>query len=119
MGYRSPIGRQLRTRAPTVDALPRRHERAQRTLAHRLDLLAQRRASLAALRKEIEPVGERALSAFMPSWQGVDRWRSGSELPADRGSIPHSGHTAGSPIGGGVERLREVLVPLQGLVLPV
>ncbi len=61
-----------------------------------------RRASLAALRKEIEPVDERALSAFMPSWQGVDRWRPGSE----RG-------------GGGVERLREVLVPLQGLALPV
>jgi ATP-dependent helicase Lhr and Lhr-like helicase len=71
-----------------------------------------RRASLAALRKEIEPVDERALSAFMPSWQGVDRWRSGSELLADRGSRR-------SPIGGGVERLREVLVPLQGLVLPV
>jgi ATP-dependent Lhr-like helicase len=61
-----------------------------------------RRASLAALRKEIEPVGERALSAFMPSWQGIDRWRTGSELRA-----------------GGVERLREVLVPLQGLALPV
>ncbi|HEX4116002.1 MAG TPA: DEAD/DEAH box helicase [Solirubrobacteraceae bacterium] len=61
-----------------------------------------RRASLASLRKEIEPVDERALSAFMPSWQGVDRWQPGSE----RG-------------GGGVERLREVLVPLQGLALPV
>ena len=61
-----------------------------------------RRASLAALRKEIEPVEERALSAFMPSWQGVDRWRPGSERR-----------------GGGVERLREVLVPLQGLALPV
>jgi ATP-dependent Lhr-like helicase len=77
-----------------------------------------RRASLAALRKEIEPVGERALSAFMPSWQGVDRWRAGSELLADRGSrrVPRMGYR--SPIGGGVERLREVLVPLQGLVLP-
>jgi ATP-dependent Lhr-like helicase len=62
-----------------------------------------RRASLAALRKEIEPVGPRALSAFMPSWQGVDRWRPRSEMRGD----------------GGVERLREVLVPLQGLALPV
>jgi ATP-dependent Lhr-like helicase len=61
-----------------------------------------RRASLASLRKEIEPVDERALSAFMPSWQGVDRWRPGSERS-----------------GGGVERLREVLIPLQGLALPV
>jgi ATP-dependent Lhr-like helicase len=61
-----------------------------------------RRASLAALRKEIEPVGEHMLAAFMPSWQRVGRYRSGSELR-----------------GGGVERLREVLVPLQGLALPV
>jgi ATP-dependent Lhr-like helicase len=56
-----------------------------------------RRASLAALRKEIEPADARALAAFLPSWQGVDR---------------HSG------VGAGVDRLREVLVPLQGLALP-
>jgi len=57
-----------------------------------------RRASLAALRKEIEPADQRALAAFLPSWQGVDG---------------HSG------AGAGVDRLREVLVPLQGLALPV
>jgi ATP-dependent Lhr-like helicase len=57
-----------------------------------------RRASLAALRKEIEPADQRRLAAFLPSWQGVDR---------------HSG------AGAGIERLREVLVPLQGLALPV
>ena len=56
-----------------------------------------RRASLAALRKEIEPTDQRALAAFMPSWQGVDRHPSA---------------------GAGVDRLREVLVPLQGLALP-
>jgi ATP-dependent Lhr-like helicase len=56
-----------------------------------------RRASLAALRKEIEPAGQRSLAAFLPSWQGVDR---------------HSG------AGAGVDRLREVLVALQGLALP-
>jgi ATP-dependent helicase Lhr and Lhr-like helicase len=56
-----------------------------------------RRASLAALRKEIEAAEQRALAAFLPSWQGVDR------------------HPAG---GAGVDRLREVLVPLQGLALP-
>ncbi len=65
-------------------------------------LRALRRASLAALRKEIEPVDRRALAAFMPSWQGVDRPRLGSPSPA-----------------AGMERLREVLVPLQGLALPV
>jgi ATP-dependent helicase Lhr and Lhr-like helicase len=56
-----------------------------------------RRASLAALRKEIEPADQRRLAAFLPSWQGVDR---------------HSG------AGAGIDRLREVLVPLQGLALP-
>ena len=56
-----------------------------------------RRASLAALRREIEPADQRRLAAFLPSWQGVDR---------------HSG------AGAGVDRLREVLVPLQGLALP-
>jgi ATP-dependent Lhr-like helicase len=56
-----------------------------------------RRASLAALRKEIEPADQRALAAFLPSWQGVDRHSSA---------------------GAGVDRLREVLVPLQGLALP-
>ncbi len=56
-----------------------------------------RRASLAVLRKEIEAVDQRALAAFLPSWQGVDR------------------HPAA---GAGVDRLREVLVALQGLALP-
>jgi ATP-dependent Lhr-like helicase len=56
-----------------------------------------RRASLAVLRKEIEPADQRRLAAFLPSWQGVDR---------------HSG------AGAGIDRLREILVPLQGLALP-
>ncbi len=62
-----------------------------------------RRASLAALRKEIEPAEQRRLAAFMPSWQGIDRHRGTSIAGAT----------------GGLERLREVLVPLQGLALPV
>ncbi|HEX6390192.1 MAG TPA: DEAD/DEAH box helicase, partial [Solirubrobacteraceae bacterium] len=57
-----------------------------------------RRASLAVLRQEIEAADPRALATFLPSWQGVDR------------------HPAA---GAGVDRLREVLVPLQGLALPV
>ncbi len=56
-----------------------------------------RRASLAVLRKEVEPVDQRALARFLPAWQGVDRH---------------------PPTGAGVDRLREVLVPLQGLALP-
>jgi ATP-dependent helicase Lhr and Lhr-like helicase len=55
-----------------------------------------RRASLAALRREIEPAERRAYAAFLPAWHGIDR------------------HAAA---GAGVERLREQLVPLQGLAL--
>jgi ATP-dependent helicase Lhr and Lhr-like helicase len=50
-----------------------------------------RRASLAALRKEIEPVEPAALARFLPAWQGIDRRST----------------------------LREALVPLQGVSLPV
>jgi ATP-dependent Lhr-like helicase len=50
-----------------------------------------RRASLAALRKEVEPTAQAALGHFLPAWQGVDRRAT----------------------------LREALIPLQGLALPV
>jgi ATP-dependent Lhr-like helicase len=50
-----------------------------------------RRASLAALRKEIEPAEQATLGRFLPSWHGIDRRAT----------------------------LREALVPLQGLALPV
>jgi ATP-dependent Lhr-like helicase len=49
-----------------------------------------RRASLAALRREVEPVEQEALARFMPGWHGVNRRSS----------------------------LREALVPLQALPLP-
>ncbi len=69
-----------------------------REWCHREVLRRLRRASLAALRREVEPVEATALARFMPSWQGVDRH---------------------PPAGAGVDRLRDVLVPLQGLALPV
>src|SRR4051812_20679564 len=50
-----------------------------------------RRASLAALRKEVEPVGQEALARFLPGWHGIDRRAT----------------------------LREALIPLQGVSLPV
>jgi ATP-dependent Lhr-like helicase len=50
-----------------------------------------RRASLAALRREVEPVEQVAFARFLPGWHGIDRRSS----------------------------LRESLVPLQGLALPV
>src|SRR5439155_17908756 len=55
-----------------------------------------RRASLASYRREVEPAEQRALARLLPAWQGVD---------------------ASPPGGAGVDRLREVLVPLQGLAL--
>jgi ATP-dependent Lhr-like helicase len=50
-----------------------------------------RRASLAALRREVEPVEQAAFARFLPSWHGIDRRAT----------------------------LREALVPLQALPLPV
>src|SRR6266404_2918502 len=50
-----------------------------------------RRASLAALRREVEPTEQAALGRFLPHWHGIDRRAS----------------------------LREALIPLQGLALPV
>ncbi len=55
-----------------------------------------RRASLASLRQEVEPAEQQALARLLPAWQGVD---------------------ASPPGGAGVDRLREQLVPLQGLAL--
>ena len=56
-----------------------------------------RRASLAALRKEIEPADQRALGRFMPSWQGVDRHPPGRRRrgPPARRAGPAPGPAAG------------------------
>jgi ATP-dependent helicase Lhr and Lhr-like helicase len=71
---------------------------SEREWCHPEVLRRLRRASLAVLRKEIEPADQRALARFLPGWQNVDR------------------HPAS---GAGIDRLREALVPLQGLALPV
>jgi ATP-dependent helicase Lhr and Lhr-like helicase len=55
-----------------------------------------RRASLAHLRAEAEAVEPRELARFLPGWQNVDAYR---------------------PAGAGPDRLREALVPLQGVAL--
>jgi ATP-dependent helicase Lhr and Lhr-like helicase len=55
-----------------------------------------RRASLAHLRREVEPAARDRFARFLPSWQNVDAHRSG---------------------GAGPDRLREALVPLQGVAL--
>jgi ATP-dependent Lhr-like helicase len=55
-----------------------------------------RRASLAHLRREVEPAGRDRFARFLPSWQNVDAHRAA---------------------GAGPDRLREALVPLQGVSL--
>jgi len=55
-----------------------------------------RRASLAFLRKEVEAADTAELARFLVSWQNVDAYRAA---------------------GAGPDRLREVLVPLQGVAL--
>jgi ATP-dependent Lhr-like helicase len=55
-----------------------------------------RRASLAHLRREVEPAGRDRFARFLPSWQNVDAHRAA---------------------GAGPDRLREALVPMQGVTL--
>jgi ATP-dependent Lhr-like helicase len=98
-----------------------------------------RRASLAVLRREIEPADPRAFAAFLVGWQGVDRWGALGERPLGASALhaPALGAPAlqdGAPASGvragerqsrfatlsdaaGIDRLREALVPLQGLAL--
>ncbi len=61
-----------------------------------------RRASLAHLRQEVEPADGAAYARFLSSWQGIDRHR-----PLRKDARP----------GAGADRLREILVPLQGVAL--
>ncbi len=55
-----------------------------------------RRASLAHLRREVEPAARDRFARFLPSWQNVDSHRRA---------------------GAGPDRLRDALVPLQGVAL--
>ncbi len=55
-----------------------------------------RRASLAHLRREVEPAARDRFARFLPSWQNVDAHRA---------------------TGAGPDRLRDALVPLQGVAL--
>jgi ATP-dependent helicase Lhr and Lhr-like helicase len=55
-----------------------------------------RRASLAHLRREVEPAARERFARFLPSWQNVDAHRAA---------------------GAGPDRLRDALVPLQGVAL--
>jgi ATP-dependent Lhr-like helicase len=92
-----------------------------------------RRASLAVLRKEIEPADQLAFASFLPAWQGVESspalgGESTSALGGESRSAvagdPHLSATADATRArrrlsapAGIDRLREALVPLQGLAL--
>lgn len=86
-----------------------------------------RRASLAVLRREIEPVDQAALARFAPAWQGVDRYASTAVVGVDPHAVASAAahaHTAAGraarphlAVGAGVDRLRDALASLQGLPL--
>ena len=61
-----------------------------------------RRASLAALRREIEPADPRALGRFLPDWQRVDRPGAARGVDALREALapPAGARPAGRPVGG-------------------
>ena len=74
-----------------------------------------RRASLARLRSEVEPVEQRALGRFLPAWQGV-QGRSGSER---RGRVRRA--PGPEDVLGVVEQLAGAPLPasaLESLILP-
>ncbi|MEV1291667.1 ATP-dependent helicase [Pseudonocardia sp. NPDC049635] len=74
-----------------------------------------RRASLAKLRHEVEPVEQRALGRFLPAWQGV-QVRSGSER---RGRVRRA--PAAEDVLGVVEQLAGAPLPasaVESLILP-
>ncbi|HUQ64229.1 MAG TPA: DEAD/DEAH box helicase [Acidimicrobiales bacterium] len=67
-------------------------------------LRSLRQRSLAALRKEVEPVETDVLARFLPAWQGV---------------MPLGGSGGGGRGGGrGLDRLVEVVAQLQGIAIP-
>ena len=73
-----------------------------------------RRASLATLRREIEPADPRALGRFLPDWQRVDRpggARGADALREALGDAPGA-RAAGRPVGGrGLPAARRRLRP--------
>ena len=61
-----------------------------------------RRASLAVLRREIEPAERRALATFLPSWQGIDRHAAagaGDRAPARDARAAAGPRAAGGAVG--------------------
>ncbi|MGH3687882.1 MAG: ATP-dependent helicase [Pseudonocardiaceae bacterium] len=74
-----------------------------------------RRASLARLRAEVEPVEQAALGRFLPAWHGIESWK-GSSGPARRRRAPTP-----EDVLSAVEQLAGAPVPasaLESLLLP-
>ncbi len=96
------------------------------------DVLKQiKRRSLAALRKEIEPVSHEALARFLPRWHGIEdfgtKWRSLSGSTGEReGASPSQANWSESrrlrgsaALSGAIERLEGVPIPLEALLRDV
>jgi ATP-dependent Lhr-like helicase len=76
-----------------------------------------RRASLARLRAEVEPVEQVALGRFLPAWHGISSWDTPAAGPAQR---PRSAPTPEDVLGV-VEQLAGAPIPasaLESLLLP-
>jgi ATP-dependent helicase Lhr and Lhr-like helicase len=82
-----------------------RHGVSDREHCHPDVLRTLRRRSLAALRREAEPVPVEVLARFLPAWHGILPPRGGGGPPGPEG-------------GKGTERLLECVFALQGLALP-
>jgi len=89
---------------------------AGREYCHPEVLRTLRRRSLAALRREVEPVPVEVLARFLPAWHGIGAESSG------QGGGPRGGFAEHIPPGGRpslqLDRLSDAVFQLQGLALP-
>ncbi|HEY8812414.1 MAG TPA: DEAD/DEAH box helicase, partial [Candidatus Dormibacteraeota bacterium] len=89
---------------------------AGREYCHPEVLRTLRRRSLAALRREVEPVPVEVLARFLPAWHGIGAESSG------QGGGPRGGFAEHVPQGGRppwqLDRLADAVFQLQGLALP-
>ncbi|HEY4865122.1 MAG TPA: DEAD/DEAH box helicase, partial [Candidatus Dormibacteraeota bacterium] len=90
---------------------------AQREYCHPDVLRSLRRRSLAALRREAEPVTSEVLGRFLPAWHGIGTQTGAQPAGLGEGSSPRGGRGEHASVRG-VDRLLECVFALQGLALP-
>jgi ATP-dependent helicase Lhr and Lhr-like helicase len=77
------LGTLVRGELRPVELCPSEHRGAME-YCHAEVLRRVRRASLARLRAEVEPVEQAALGRFLPAWHGIGAWETSSTEPARR-----------------------------------